>query len=448
MSYQQLHAGKVKLSGLGGIYHHLLDRNRVKTNPDIDLSRSKLNHSIENLSPDNLIRNVRQRIKQLHLKRKPRIDAVGIEDIVVGASADLMLQLGAEKREQYFTDALHFFQNRYGKENVMYCQCHMDESNPHIHIGVVPVTADGRLSARDIFNPKTLEKLQTDFHCAVAQHYGLERGEHHDRNYLELNHFKVQQTKQEILQYSHDLNTFRLTQANLEKINANAHYSSTGFIVKSEDKNNMELPTSDFTELYQIAQEGTKAMALTHLLQEQNQQLQLEKLNALSDYDYIRHQLSKLENETTNYTDIPKFWRKHIDSAIAKLQETFTQYCHDINRATIRVFIATKGNFKQTEKILTPFLKNIGIKNVEKYVSNVIHAALLQAKNKSQPSYASLSWTPPSPSSTDYTKHDELGIVPLQLSKVPDIDWDMINWELLSDFDKAEIIKKKILREL
>ena len=448
MSYQQLHAGKVKLNGLAGIRHHLIDRQRVKTNPDIDLSRSKLNHSIENLSPDNLIRNVRQRIKQLHLKRKPRIDAVGLEDIVVGASADFMLQLGAEKREQYFTDALHFFQNRYGKENVMYCQCHMDESNPHIHIGVVPVTSDGRLSARDVFNPTTLEKLQTDFHCAVAQHYGLERGEHHNRNYLELNHFKVQQTKQEILQYSHDLHTFRLIQANLEKINANAHYSSTSFIVKSEDKNNMELPTSDFTELYQIAQEGTKAMALTHLLQEQNQQLQLEKLNALSDYDYILHQLSKLENETTNYTAIPKFWRKHIDNAIAQWQETFTQYCHDINRATIRVFIATKGNFKQTEKILTPFLKNIGIKNVEKYVSNVIHAALLQAKNKAKPSYAIPSWTPPDPSNTDYTKHDELGIVPLQLSKVPDIDWDMINWELLSDFDKAEIIKKKILREL
>ena len=69
MSYQQLHAGKVKLNGLAGIRHHLLDRERVKTNPDIDLSRSHLNHSIENLSPENLINNVRQRIKQLHLKR-------------------------------------------------------------------------------------------------------------------------------------------------------------------------------------------------------------------------------------------------------------------------------------------------------------------------------------------------------------------------------------------
>ena len=56
MSFQQVIAGKVKLSGLGGIRRHLIDRNRVKTNPNIDLSRSHLNHCIENLSPDHLTR--------------------------------------------------------------------------------------------------------------------------------------------------------------------------------------------------------------------------------------------------------------------------------------------------------------------------------------------------------------------------------------------------------
>ena len=40
----------------------------------------------------------------------------------------------------------------------MYCQCHLDESNPHIHIGVVPITPDGRLSAKSLFCPKTLEQ--------------------------------------------------------------------------------------------------------------------------------------------------------------------------------------------------------------------------------------------------------------------------------------------------
>ena len=456
MSYQQLHAGKVKLNGLTGIRHHLIDRERVKTNPNIDLSRSNLNHSIEDLSPDNLIRNVRQRIKQLHLKRKPRIDAVGLEDIIIGASYDFMLKLGTDKREQYFTDALHFFQNRYGKENVMYCQCHLDESNPHIHIGVVPVTADGRLSARDVFNPQTLEKLQTDFHFTVAQHYGLERGDHHARHYLELNLFKVQQTKQEIIQYSHDLHTYHCTQANIEKINANAHYSSSGFIVKSEDKNNIELPTSDFTELSQIAKEGAKAIALTHLLQEQNQQLQREKSKALSDYDYILHQLNKLETETSNYTAVPKFWRKHIDSSIAKFQETFTRYCHDINRTTVRVFIATHGGFDKTATIMRNSLQKACVSDVKTHISNILKAAKKQLTKNFAPDSPSNapSWNPPKPSETDYSQPCNPQALDIaDVGKIVDlnfdfIDWDLINWNLLSVFDKAEIQRKKIIRDL
>lgn len=442
MSYQQLHAGKVKLNGLAGIRHHLLDRERVKTNPDIDLTRSHLNHSIEDLSPQNLISDVRLRIKQLNLKRKPRTDAVGLEDIIVGASANFMLQLGADKREQYFTDALHFFQHRYGKENVVYCHCHMDESNPHIHIGIIPVTPDGRLSARDVFNPKSLEKLQTDFHRDVAQHYGLERGQHHARNYLELNQFKAQQAKQELIQYTNDLNSARLTQDNIDKIYSNAHFSSSGFIFKSEDKNNTELPTTDFTELHQISQDGAKAMALNHVLLEQNQQLQREKDIAQANCDFLQHQLNLLQAETKHYTDVPELWREHIDSSIDFWQKTFSTYCHDVNRAIVHVFLATHGNYQQTENIMHDFIKKTGTDNVQKYVSNVIHSAILQHKKNFQPATSPPSWKKPKPDNTDYSKPDELGIVPLQLSRVPDIDWDLINWDLLSDLEKDEIRNK------
>ena len=442
MSYQQLHAGKIKLNGLAGIRHHLLNRERVKTNPDIDLTRSHLNHSIENLSPENLISEVRQRIKQLNLKRKPRTDAVGIEDIIIGASADFMLQLGADKREKYFTDALHFFQNRYGKENVMYCHCHLDESNPHIHIGIIPVTPDGRLSARDVFNPKSLEQLQTDFHREVAQHYGLERGEHHARNYLELNQFKVQQAKQELIQYTNDLNSTHLTQANIDKIYSKAHYSSSGFIFKSEDKNNTELPTTDFTELHQISQDGTKAMALNHLLLEQNKQLQREKDIAQSNCDFLQHRLNELEKETALYTAVPPLWREHVDSSINNWQKTFSTYCHDVNRAIVHVFLASHGNYKQTENIMHDFIKKTGTDNVQKYVSNVIHSANLQHKKNFQPTNSPPSWKKPKPENTNYSKPDELGIVPLQLSSVPDIDWDLINWDLLSELEKDEIRHK------
>ena len=128
MSFQQVIAGKVKLNGLGGIRRHMAERQRVKTNPNIDLSRSHLNYCIDGLTPDNLTHRVNERIKELKLKKKPRSDAVGLEDIIISASANFMLNLDPQTRENYFRDSLHFIQERYGKENVMYCQCHMDES--------------------------------------------------------------------------------------------------------------------------------------------------------------------------------------------------------------------------------------------------------------------------------------------------------------------------------
>jgi len=442
MSYQQLHVGKVKLNGLGGIRHHLLDRDRVKTNPNIDLTRSHLNYSIEDLSPEHLERNVRQRIKQLNLKRKPRSDAVGLADIIVGASSDFMLQLGTEKREQYFANALYFFQRRYGIENVMYCHCHLDEYNPHVHIGVIPVTKDGRLSARDLFNPKSLEKLQTDFHQQVSRLYGLERGEHHARNYLELNQFKAQQAKQELQQYTEDLNTLLLTQNNIGKINKSVHFVSTGVLFKSEDRDHVELNTQDFITLRQIAEEGIKAVAFIRILQERLQSAQHKKDLAKSDLDSLQHKFDELNKLTANYAAIPPAWRKRIDLEILKLQRTFTAYCHDLHRATIRTFIATKGDFNQTERILHNLILSTDVKNVDQYIHDVIHVAILQQKKNIQPTIPPPSWKPPKPSDTDYNKPDETGIIPLQLSKVPDINWDMINWDLLPELEKDEIRHK------
>ena len=169
----------------------------LPTTPDLNIDRScsYLNHCIDDLTPERLNSRVNARINQLGLKKKARSDAVGLEDIIISASAKFMLTVDAEVREEYFDDALHFLKDRYGKENVMYCHCHLDESNPHIHVGMVPVTSDSRLCAKSLFNPKTPEQLQTDFHQNVSSHYGLERGQSHAKKYLPLQQFNAQQTK-------------------------------------------------------------------------------------------------------------------------------------------------------------------------------------------------------------------------------------------------------------
>ena len=440
MSFQQLIAGKVKLNGLAGIQHHLLDRDRVKTNPNIDLTRSHLNHSIEDLSPEHLVPRVNQRIKQLNLKKHPRSDAVGIEDIIIGASADFMLNLDAKTREQYFKDALHFFQNHYEKENVMYCHCHLDESNPHVHIGIVPVTPDGRLSAKSLFCPKTLEQLQTDFNREVAQYYGLERGEHHAKKYLPLQQFKAQQAQLKAQQFSDDLNSAVLQQTKIDEIQQAVHFATNAFFFK--DKDNVELPTQHFLTLKHIAEQAIKAYITIQLLQEENQQLKQEKKILKSNYDFIEYCLNQLENETTLYTAVPQQWREHVDSSILNWQKNFSTYCHDVNRATLRVFLASHGNYRQTEKIMHDFIKKTGTDNIHQYVHNVIHSANLQHKENFQPNTSPPSWKKPKPQDTNYSKPDELGVVPLQLSHVPDINWDMINWDLLPELDKDDIRHK------
>ena len=448
MSYQQVHAGKIKLNGLGGIRHHLLDRDKVRTNPDIDLSRSHLNHSIENLVPDNLASRVRRRISQLHLKRKPRSDAVGLEDIIVSATGDFMLNTNEETRQQYFSDALHFFQRHYGTENVMYCYCHMDESKPHIHIGIVPVTADGRLSARDLFSPQSLEKLQTDFHREVAQHYGLERGEQHSRSYLELNQFKVRQTKSKLQQYASDLQSALLENEALSQIADSAHFASTGLIFTSEDNQTIQLPTANYLQLKKIAEEGLKAVAVVNALRDDNQKLQHESATCKSDLEFFLHKLHKLEKETEIYRTVPPNWRPQIDAEIKSLQEKFTRYCHAVHRLTAKTFIGTNGNVIKTATIMESSLKNIGISDLHDYIRKVVKAARKQILRDTRPEPAPSSWKPPSPSDTDYRQDDDATVIPLKLSEVPDIDWSIVNWELLSEIDTEELQQKKIQREL
>ena len=448
MSFQQVHVGKVKLNGIAGIRHHLLDRDKVRTNPDIDLARSHMNHPIENLSPENLAARVRQRISQLHLKRKPRLDAVGLEDVIVSATGDFFFNSNEETRQHYFSDALHFFQHLYGSENVMYCYCHMDESKPHIHIGIVPVTPDGRLSARDLFSPKSLEKLQTDFHRDVAQRYGLERGEQHSRSYLELNQFKVRQTRTALRQYTNDLQLSTLEKATLSQIVDSAHFASTGLIFTSEDRQTVQLPTEHFKHLMNIAEEGLKAVAIIHSLQDDIQKFKHEAAICKSDLDFFLRQLHNLERETTPYRAVPQNWRPKLDTDIKNLQEQFTRYCHAVHRLTAKTFIITNGDINKTAKIMESSLKNIGITDINVYIRQVVKAARIQISRDTHPEPVPPSWKHPSPSDTDYRQDDESDVVQLRLAEVPDIDWNMINWNLLSEIEKDALRHKQILREI
>src|SRR5690606_10808376 len=69
-----------------------------------------------------------------------------------------------------------FVCKEFGKENIVRFTLHLDEKTPHIHAVVVPLTDDGRLSAKERFgNRNDLSDRQTRYADAMEQ-FGLKRG--------------------------------------------------------------------------------------------------------------------------------------------------------------------------------------------------------------------------------------------------------------------------------
>lgn len=129
-----------------------------------------------------------ERIEQMGIK--PKADAVRVVEFMLSASPDFF-EPGQDIRESaYFTANLKFMQERYGA-NLLKFTLHQDESTPHFQAMIVPITnvaktvtlkngeehtrTGHRLTAAELFNPKTLRALQTDYAQAMAP-FGLSRG--------------------------------------------------------------------------------------------------------------------------------------------------------------------------------------------------------------------------------------------------------------------------------
>lgn len=121
-------------------------------------------------------------VKEFAPNAQIRKTSVLAQEIVLSASAAYFRPENPEKHGDYEQDlyeswrdeTFEFLKNRYGK-NLISVEVHLDEATPHIHAVVVPVTDDGRLSARDVFNKKELTSYHTDYAKAL-KHLGLERG--------------------------------------------------------------------------------------------------------------------------------------------------------------------------------------------------------------------------------------------------------------------------------
>lgn len=162
-------------------------------------------------SPVPLEQAIERRMGELNTKRKIRDNQVRAMGFIVSSNDAL-----DEKDAREFLDrSVQWFGARYGYENLLAAQIHLDEGTPHAHIWIAPVIRgeDGhdRLCAKELFAPDkrrknadgkwevtaqgTMSRLQEDFWEQVAKPYGYERPMRHElraKGYRSLEAYKVQ----------------------------------------------------------------------------------------------------------------------------------------------------------------------------------------------------------------------------------------------------------------
>lgn len=178
MPYAILRFQKRKAGGVAACErHNERKKEAYKSNPDIDVERSKNNYHLVPPPRYTYKKEINRMVAEAGCK--VRKDSVLMVETLITASPEFMNSLPPEEQKEYFSMALDFLAERVGKQNILSAVVHMDEKTPHMHLSFVPITPDNRLSAKAFLgNQKSLSQWQTDYHERMSSRWNeLERGQ-------------------------------------------------------------------------------------------------------------------------------------------------------------------------------------------------------------------------------------------------------------------------------
>ena len=175
--YAILRFAKYKGPEIGHIEsHNERTKEKYASNPDVDTSRSNLNFHL--VTPQRKYRAEAE--KQIaEAGCRTRSDSVRVVEALVTASPEFFKGKKKGEIKAYFQEVLGFIQEHQDPKTIISAVVHMDEKTPHMHLSFVPLTEDGRLSAKEIVgNKKKLTQWQDRFWEHMVKKYpDLERGE-------------------------------------------------------------------------------------------------------------------------------------------------------------------------------------------------------------------------------------------------------------------------------
>lgn len=173
------------------------NRTAAEYNNRVNREQSELNLPL--IQSDNWTQDIRAEIERAGART--RSNSVITLDTLYTASPTFFEGKTQKQTEDFFRDCLQFHQRQFG--HIISAVIHYDETTPHLHVVSVPLTADGRLSAREIVgNKQNLSRLQDEFFEQVGRGYGLERGTRSDgqekRKHISAQEKRMQELEQQV----------------------------------------------------------------------------------------------------------------------------------------------------------------------------------------------------------------------------------------------------------
>ena len=160
-----------KLATMGSVASSMQHNFRERETPNADPERTPENEHLQAKTTDEAMGKLRELLPE-----KRRKDAVLAVEYVMSASPEWWKTATEAQQKAFFEKSQAWLADKYGKENILVASIHRDETSPHMSAFVVPMTADGRLSAKEFMgNRDKMRKDQTTFAERMAD-LGLERG--------------------------------------------------------------------------------------------------------------------------------------------------------------------------------------------------------------------------------------------------------------------------------
>ncbi|KXY68787.1 mobilization protein [Bacillus cereus] len=370
MSFAICRMQKFKMRDVKGIQIHNQREKESHTNLDIEKEQSHLNYDLHNDQYIDYLRTVKEKIEQnVETNRAIRKDAVVMCEFVVTSDRSFFECLSEENpdsQKEFFEEAYSFLKERYGEQNIVHAVVHLDEKTPHMHVGMVPVTEEKKLSAKQIFNRKELVSLQDDFHAhMVEKGFDLERGVSSDKKHIETARFKALTAKEEVQVLQDTLIEKELEKQQIEKsmqqmqnrLNVLKRAVKVGKQIEEmpvKEKGGLirsktvEIGLEDFQRIKTLAKASEAFKRENEMLLRQNHALKVNHTDLHTTVKRLEKEKKELEPYKAKYERLQKlfaqmqeFYKERVPQGLEKFQQ-IVGYCKKKVNITLNPFSNTR----------------------------------------------------------------------------------------------------------